>query len=74
MNDHDQAVLDDALGAPDPLDNEPLFARRALRRAWEAANDAAEEISEGKIESARFLLREALRNLDTAEKRRAPTR
>jgi hypothetical protein len=71
VNDHDQAVLDSALGAPDPLDSEPLLVKRALRRAWESANDAAEAASEGQIGVARDLLDEARRHLDTAEQRRA---
>ena len=72
MNDHDQE-LDDAL-VPPIRGQRAAVRPPGLRRAWEAANDAAEEISQGKIESARCLRREALRNLDTAEKRRAPTR
>ena len=67
MNDHDQAVLDESVSAPDPLDSEPLFVRRALRRAWEAANDAAVATSEGNIAAARDLLAEAARELDVAE-------
>lgn len=67
MNDHDQAVLDESVSAPDPLGSEPLLVRRALRRAWEAANDAAQAASEGNIADARSLLAEAGRELDVAE-------